>query len=88
MKIEPLYRKTDNYISVDDNTIRRRKMCVVTNEVYSVDVNAIDLQDWLRGNLIQNAMPDLSLEQREFLISGLTPAEFKELHSSYEDEQD
>ena len=33
---------------------------------------------WLDGELIQNAMPDLSEEDREFLISGSTAEEWNE----------
>ena len=31
---------------------------------------------WEAGELIQNVMPDLTAEQREFLISGVTPPEW------------
>lgn len=33
---------------------------------------------WQGGELIQNAMPDLTPDQREFLITGITPKEWKE----------
>lgn len=80
MKIEPLYNKKDNYIQINENTWKRFKVCQVTKQVYSVTVNATDINNWMSGMLIQNAMPNLTLEQREFLISGLTPEEFKELY--------
>lgn len=35
-----------------------------------------ELQSWIDGELIQNAMPYLSAEEREFLISGSTPEEW------------
>lgn len=31
---------------------------------------------WVNGALIQNAMPDVPAELREFLITGITPAEW------------
>lgn len=34
---------------------------------------------WEAGELIQNVMPNLTAEQREFLISGTTPAEWDRL---------
>jgi len=86
MKIEPIYDRSANYQVLEGGRMKRSKICVVTNEEYSVDVNAIDVQDWREGRLIQNAMPNLSLEQREFLISGLTPSEFKEMYKFDDDE--
>ncbi len=35
--------------------------------------------DWKAGQLIQNAMPQLSPEEREFLMTGITPAEWATL---------
>jgi hypothetical protein len=37
------------------------------------------VQQWRGGRLIQHAMPDLSSDMREFIISGYTPEEFAEL---------
>jgi len=36
------------------------------------------LNAWERGMLIQDAMPNIPAEQREFLISGFTPEQWKE----------
>ena len=47
--------------------------CVITGEEYSCTVPTAGLQRWLDGDLIQNAMPDVSLDDREFLISGISP---------------
>jgi hypothetical protein len=92
MKIEPIYNRRDNYSryrvdGVEDVTkTRRTKLCAVTNEMYEVVVDIKSAWNWMsNGRLIQDAMPNLTLEQREFLISGLTPAEFKELYR-YEEE--
>jgi hypothetical protein len=35
--------------------------------------------------LIQNVVPHLSIEDREFLISGITPEEWKELFDTIEE---
>ena len=87
MKIEPLYNKRHNYSryrvdGVEDVTkTERTKLCAVTGEMYRVVVDIKSAWNWMsNGMLIQDAMPDLTLEQREFLISGLTPEEFKELY--------
>lgn len=42
----------------------------------NIPVTQAELDRWQDGELIQNAMPHLSAEQREFLISGLAPGEF------------
>lgn len=34
---------------------------------------------WTRGSLIQDSFPYLSADQREFMLSGLTPDEFNQL---------
>lgn len=36
-----------------------------------------DVEDWEHGTLIQTAMPYLTADQREFLISGITPEEWE-----------
>ena len=50
---------------------------VVSKGDYSVRVHGDKWVAWnTYGKLIQNAMPDLTAEQREFLISGTTPDEW------------
>lgn len=44
-----------------------------TMEMY---VDCKDLDKWRNGECIQNALPYLSREEREFLISGVTPEEW------------
>lgn len=46
---------------------------------HSREINATQdqIDRWKAGALIQDAMPDLSKEDREFLITGITPEEWK-----------
>lgn len=37
------------------------------------------LDNWQAGTLIQNAMPNLDADQREFLITGLTKEDWDEI---------
>ena len=37
------------------------------------------VEKWMSGELIQRVFPELTAEQREFLISGTTPAEFADI---------
>jgi hypothetical protein len=62
-----------------DNMRTVSKVCGVTGQLYSVDVNELAYQAWQDGAFIQNVMPELTSDEREFLISGLTPDEFNEL---------
>jgi len=41
-----------------------------------IDVTPEQLKNWQDGALIQNAMPHLSPDDREFLMTGITPEEW------------
>ena len=43
-----------------------------------IDVCQSQLDAWKSGVLIQNAMPNLSADDREFLMTGITPEEWDE----------
>lgn len=45
--------------------------------VMILDVTPEQINAWQNGELIQNAMPHLSPEEREFLITGSTPEEWE-----------
>lgn len=53
-----------------------RGPCVVTGEEYEVVVPAEGLFRYRQGALIQDAFPEMSAGDREFLISGLSPVAF------------
>ena len=47
---------------------------------YHVDVNRARLRAWVNGTgYIQDMLPELSADQREFLMSGSDPEEFERL---------
>ena len=46
------------------------------------------LRRWRAGELIQNVMPHLTSEEREFLISGSMPDEWDEVMRDYEEWDD
>ena len=54
------------------------KICTVKGTEYSVTVSDKAVADWRSGTLIQEAMPNLNADQREFLISGMTDEEWTE----------
>lgn len=41
-----------------------------------IDVTQSQLDSWESGQLIQNAMPNLSEDEREFILTGITPEEW------------
>jgi hypothetical protein len=47
--------------------------CKITGEEYSCIVPTKGLEAWLDGEFIQRAMPTVSADDREFLISGMSP---------------
>lgn len=56
------------------------RKCTVTNKVYSVCVSEHKYKRWKTGNeLIQNVFPELDADQREFLMTGTTPAEWDKM---------
>lgn len=62
-----------NFKVVGDKTIVSRN-CKMTGEPYSVTVLTKELNTWrFKGKLIQDAMPNTSADDREFLISGYSP---------------
>ena len=41
-----------------------------------IEVTQEQLSSWENGTLIQNAMPNLSADEREFIKTGITPEEW------------
>lgn len=50
-----------------------------------LDITKEQYQAWQNGELIQDAMPNLTAEQREFLISGATQEEWDEAYPEEEE---
>ena len=42
-----------------------------------LDVTLDEYADWKAGELIQNAMPRLNADEREFIKTGITPEEWE-----------
>ena len=51
--------------------------CKFTGEEYSCLVPIDGLKKFLMGELVQDALPSISADDREFLISGISPAGWK-----------
>lgn len=59
------------------------KQSIVSGKVYQMDINITEEQlfNFINGRsgLAQEAFPDLSIDEREFIISGIHPDEWNEL---------
>lgn len=51
------------------------RVCPITGVVNSMEIDCSEeqLNQWKNGALIQHAMPHLSADEREFIVSGMTP---------------
>ena len=59
--------------------------CRLCNEVADLTVNIEGFVAWQGGKLIQDALPELSADQRELLISGTCDKCWNELFGSDEE---
>jgi len=57
------------------------KKSLITGKVRTLDIDCTveQLLEWQGGALIQDVMPHLSLDDREFIISGTVPDEWIEV---------
>ena len=58
--------------------ITRTSRLTGKTSVMYLDITKEQLFSLVDGELVQNAMPQLSAEEREFLMTGITPAEWNE----------
>ena len=51
---------------------------MMSGKSHEMEINASEKQItlWMEGALIQDVMPNLTPEEREFLMTGITPAEW------------
>jgi hypothetical protein len=56
--------------------ITRTSRLTGKTSVMDLNITQAQLDAWVDGDLVQNAMPQLSAEEREFLMTGITPAEW------------
>ena len=55
------------------------RTCPTTGDEHSIEVPTEGFSRWQSGTLIQKALPNLSVSDREFLISGITPATWNKI---------
>ena len=64
------------------------KVSAISNKMHTMDIDVTDeqLQDWREGTAIQDAMPNLTPDEREFIKTGITPKEWEEMFGDAGDE--
>lgn len=63
-------------VDIQDGYITLGKKCSVTGTDYSITVLLADYNRWKAGELAQTVFENMEPEEREFLISGITPDEW------------
>ena len=58
--------------------ITRTSRLTGKTSVMYLDITKEQLFAWVDGMLIQEAMPNLTPDEREFVMTGITPAEWNE----------
>lgn len=62
--------------NLDKENYTRKKLCSITGKEYEVSMTSTQYHNWKKNSKhIQDVVPDYTPTQREFLITGLTPAE-------------
>jgi hypothetical protein len=56
--------------------IERKSMFTGKINVMDLDVTHDELERWMDGELIQKVFPHLTTDEREFLMTGITPEEW------------
>ena len=58
--------------------IRRKSIISGDTNSMVLPITSTQPDRWTGGDLIQNVFPDLSADQREFLMTGITPEEWNQ----------
>lgn len=63
------------------------KTSILTGETRTKEINVTKAQydAWLDGTLIQDAMPHLSADDREFILTGVTETEWNNVYNNEAD---
>ena len=58
-----------------------KKESILSGKSHEMEIDVInkEIALWMEGALIQDAMPNLTASEREFLMTGITPNEWGEM---------
>ena len=68
--------------------VKRTSIITGASRTMDIDVTLEQIADWESGTLIQNAMPHLSMAEREFIMTGITPEEWETTLTEKEEPED
>ena len=68
-----------------DLTVTRTSLFTRKRNTMRLPIDRASFGRWLGGNLIQTVFPDLTDDQREFLMSGATPEEWAGIFGGEDD---
>jgi hypothetical protein len=68
-------------------TITRKSPLTGVTRSKEINVTEEQILAWEMGKLIQDAMPELSADEREFVKTGITGEEWDQLFGGAEDEE-
>lgn len=63
-------------IQCNGNEIHISRMCTINGKFYTVKLQAWQFNEWTDGAKVTDFASNLNADEREFLISGTTPAEW------------
>jgi hypothetical protein len=72
---------------MSDTITVKTKTCNVCDEYELWVLDRVAVERWQAGEYIQNAFPEMSMEDREMLISGTHPACWDKLFPKEEDDE-
>lgn len=50
-----------------------------------INITKTQLKNWKNGELAQNAFPNISADEREFIMTGLTPSDWEKIFGKSND---
>ena len=67
--------------------IRKSIISGLTNSM-ELPITFVQMDAYMSGVLVQKAFPQLSAEQREFIMTGITPEEWAKLYPEEDEEEE
>jgi len=68
-------------------TVQRRSPLTGVMTAMKIDVTVEELVAWRQGELAQNAMPRLTADEREFVMTGYTKEDWETMYGGSDDSE-
>ena len=66
-------------VSADGQDVTFSGKCLFDDHPFSITTRLSDANRWINGESIQNCFPDMSADDREILLSGISPNRWNEM---------